>query len=114
MANATRYTVVNTQGEFLEDDSLLLLAAWTPDIRRTWLTYSELEARRVAHQSEGQAVAVTFTPLPADGEAVTHRGLPIAVQKQVITLREQGMSYRHIARLLNISKSTVGNIVSRK
>jgi hypothetical protein len=46
-----RYTVVNAKGEFLKADNLLLLPAWTQDLRDMWLTYSELEAQKVAHQS---------------------------------------------------------------
>ncbi|WP_179393905.1 sigma factor-like helix-turn-helix DNA-binding protein [Lacticaseibacillus absianus] len=113
MAMATRYIVMNAQGEFLEDDNLLLLPAWTGDLKRTWVTFSQVEAERVAHQSSGYACELRPVPVESDGTAVSHRGLPIAVQKQVITLRQQGMSYRQIARLLNISKSTVGNIISR-
>jgi DNA-binding transcriptional regulator YiaG len=108
-----RYTVVNAAGEFLEDDNLLLLPGWTRDLKQMWLTASQLEAQKVAHQAGGKACAVTLTPLAHTPAAASRRGIPVTVQKQIVTLREQGLSYRKIASLLNISKSTVGNILNR-
>lgn len=108
-----RYTVVNAAGEFMESDNLLLLPSWTRDIHAMWVTASELEAQKVAHQAGGQACAISLTPLVLDPSATKHRGIPVAVQKQIVTLRDQGLSYRKIASLLNISKSTVGNILNR-
>jgi hypothetical protein len=108
-----RYTVVNAKGEFLKADNLLLLPAWTQDLRDMWLTYSELEAQKVAHQSDGIACALNVTPLAADPQATKHRGLPVTVQQQIVSLRAQGLTYRQIAALLNIAKSSVGNILNR-
>ncbi|MFD1433032.1 RNA polymerase sigma factor [Lacticaseibacillus yichunensis] len=109
-----RYTVLNEAGEFLETDNLLLLPAWTTDLQRMWLTYSRVEATRVAKQADGTACVLTFTPLVEETEDPYGRGLPVAVQRQAITLHEQGLTYRQIAKLLSISKSTVGNIIHRK
>ncbi|WP_127848981.1 helix-turn-helix domain-containing protein [Lacticaseibacillus hulanensis] len=108
-----RYTVVNTEGEFLADDNLLLLPTWTRDIHVMWATASEFEAQKVAHQSGGQACAIKLAPLELNPAATKHSGIPVSVQKQIVTLRDQGLSYRKIAALLNISKSTVGNILNR-
>lgn len=106
------YTV--TQGAlFLEADNLLLLPTWTSDVHAMWVTSSALEAKRVAHLTSGQACKLTLTPIAHDSVATTHRGLPVAVQKQIISLRAQGLSYRKIAKLLNISKTTVGNVINR-
>lgn len=107
-----RYTVVNTRGDYLVNDNLLLLPEWTPDIRQLWLTTSKVEAARVANQVGGRACAITLEPLPVETHHAV-RGIPVSVQQQVITLHEQGLSYREIARLLSIAKSTVGNIVNR-
>ncbi|KRL46180.1 helix-turn-helix domain-containing protein [Lacticaseibacillus manihotivorans] len=108
-----RYTVVNQEGEFLEADNLLLLPTWTNDLHTMWLTYSELEAQKVAHQSGGTACELSLMPLAADPKAAKHRGLPVAVQQQIVSLRAQGLTYRQIAALLNIAKSSVGNILKR-
>ncbi|MFD1441082.1 sigma-70 RNA polymerase sigma factor region 4 domain-containing protein [Lacticaseibacillus hegangensis] len=108
-----RYTVVNEYGEFLEDDDLLLLPGWTKDLKKTWITYSAVEAQRVANQAEGTACEIKMIPLAQEASKASHRGVPISVQKQVITLWQQGMSYRKIASLLKISKSSVGNIVNK-
>ncbi|WP_164511946.1 helix-turn-helix domain-containing protein [Lacticaseibacillus daqingensis] len=113
MTTAKRYVVMNEFGEFLQDDNLLLLPAWTVELRKAWMSLGQVEAERVAHQANGQAFELAPQPVVSDGTAVTHRGLPVSVQQQVITLRQQGLSYRKIAKLLNISKSTVGNIMSR-
>ncbi|KRM54452.1 helix-turn-helix domain-containing protein [Lacticaseibacillus sharpeae] len=108
-----QYTVVNDRGEFLESDNLLLLPSWTRDIHAMWVTTSQLDAQKVAHQSGGQACALNLTPLAFNPDATKHRGIPVAVQKQIVTLRDQGLSYRKIAALLNISKTSVGNILNR-
>lgn len=108
-----QYTVMNNHGEFLVSDNLLLLPDWTPNLRQLWLTTSKVEAQRVAGQVDGQACAVNFEVLPHDASSMQRQGIPITVQQQVITLHQQGLSYREIARLLSISKSTVGNIVNR-
>ena len=108
-----RYTVVNTNGEFLKTDNLLLLPAWTQDFHEMWLTYSALEAQKVALQADGVACELSVTPLAVDPKATKHRGLPVAVQQQIVSLRAQGMTYRQIAALLNIAKSSVGNILNR-
>ncbi|MCI1942381.1 MAG: helix-turn-helix domain-containing protein [Lactobacillus sp.] len=113
MVELKRYTVVNEYGEYLEDDDLLLLPGWTKDLKKTWITYSQVEAQRVAHQAEGVACELKAIPLEQAAAPQPHRGVPIAVQKQVITLWQQGMSYRKIASLLKISKSSVGNIVNK-
>ncbi|WP_390405631.1 helix-turn-helix domain-containing protein [Lacticaseibacillus jixiensis] len=108
-----RYTVVNEDGEFLEGDNLLLLPAWTAEMRQMWVTTSALEAQKIAHQAGGVACAIQLAPLAIDPKAAHHRGIPVSVQKQIVNLRDQGMSYRKIASLLNISKTTVGNILHR-
>lgn len=108
-----RYTVLNAHREFLADEDLLLLPVWTTDPRQMWVTGSQLEAQKVAHQVHGVACALQAQPLAVDPRAASHRGVPVAVQRQVVTLREQGLSYRRIAALLNIAKSTVGNILNR-
>lgn len=108
-----RYTVINDRGEFLKADNLLLLPAWTQDVHAMWFTTSRLEARKVADQAQATACSVQFEPLRDDPEPLKHRGIPVAVQQQIVALRAQGMSYRKIAALLHISKSTVGNILHR-
>ncbi|WP_461214693.1 transposase family protein [Lacticaseibacillus sp. GG6-2] len=108
-----RYTVVNDQNEFLEADNLLLLPVWTQDIRKMWLTASQLEAQKVANQVHATACRLQVTALADNPAATKHRGIPVAVQQQIVSLRAQNMSYRQIAALLHISKSTVGNILNR-
>lgn len=108
-----RYTVTNEQGEFLASENLLLLPDWTTEINRMWVTMSEIEAQRVAKEVDGTASILQFVPIPDDPQAHSRKGVPITVQQQAIALYQQGLSYRRIAKLLSISKSTVGNIVTR-
>lgn len=108
-----RYTVVNDQGEFLETDNLLLLPVWTRDVHQMWLTASQVEAHKVAGQAQGTACRLQLRALAEDPAATKQRGIPVAVQQQIVSLRAQNYSYRQIAALLNISKSTVGNILNR-
>ncbi len=108
-----RYVVVNEQGEFLAADNLLLLPVWTKDLHEVWLTTSQLEAQKVANQAHASACRLQLATLADDPAAAKHRGIPIAVQQQIVSLRAQNMSYRRIAALLHISKSTVGNILNR-
>lgn len=108
-----QYAVVNENGEFLETDNLLLLPAWTTDLHKMWLTASRLEAQKVANQNHATACRLQLAALADDPAAAKHRGIPVAVQQQIVSLRAQNMSYRQIARLLHISKSTVGNILNR-
>lgn len=108
-----RYVVINQEAAFLEADNLLLLPAWTANLAAAWVTVSPTEALQVAKQVAGQACELRLEPLASEAATAT-RGIPIAVRKQVIALRQQGLSYRKIGQLLNIAKSTVGNVLHRE